>query len=297
MSTVDPAANLPREASSAASSAEQDTRPAWDRIARGYDRTNTETQLALGTQAVGRVELRSGMRFLDVAAGSGALGIPAARLGARVLAVDQSPMMLELLRARAQREGLEVETRVMDGHALDLEDASFDIAGSQFGVMLFHDMPRGIREMKRVLRPGGRVLIVAYGDPGRIDFLSFFVEVVRALRPSFSGPPVDPPPLAFQLQDAARLANELASAGLAEIRVDTITEATEFRSGKGLWDWILCSNPIVEDVLCSLQISRDERATLERRAGEAFREHAGHGGVARLVNPVNIAVATRPAPR
>jgi ubiquinone/menaquinone biosynthesis C-methylase UbiE len=297
MSAVDPVTPLPHAANSAASTAEQDTRSAWDRIAPGYDRTNTETQLALGTYAAGRGELRTGMRFLDVAAGSGALAIPAARLGARVLAVDQSPVMLELLRARAHREGLEIETRVMDGQALDLDDDSFDVAGSQFGVMLFPDMPRGLREMKRVVRPGGRVLMVAYGDPRRIDFLGFFIEVVRSLRPSFDGPPLDPPPLAFQLREPARLVSELASAGLADISVDTITETTEYGSGEALWDWILWSNPIVEDVLRGLGISGDERARLGKAAGEAFRRRIDQGGAARLSNPVNVGVATKPPPR
>jgi ubiquinone/menaquinone biosynthesis C-methylase UbiE len=51
----------------------------------------------------------------------------------------------------------------MDGHALDLDDGSFDRVGSQFGVMLFPDMPKGIREMARVVNPGGRVLLNVYG--------------------------------------------------------------------------------------------------------------------------------------
>src|SRR5687767_15274872 len=100
----------------------ENTRAAWDRIAPGYDRTNTPTQMWLGNEGLRRVGLRSGMRFLDVAAGSGALSIPAARLGARVLATDQSPRMLQLLEARAANEGLGIETRVMDGHALELDD-------------------------------------------------------------------------------------------------------------------------------------------------------------------------------
>ena len=81
-----------------------DTRDAWDVIAEGYDATNTPTQMWLGNEALRRAGLRAGMRFLDVAAGSGALAIPAARLGARVLATDRSPAMLELLRRRATRK-------------------------------------------------------------------------------------------------------------------------------------------------------------------------------------------------
>jgi hypothetical protein len=82
-----------------------ETRTAWDRIAPGYDRTNTPTQMWLGNEGLSRAGLRSGMRFLDVAAGSGALSIPAARIGAQVLATDQSPIMLALLDRRARKEG------------------------------------------------------------------------------------------------------------------------------------------------------------------------------------------------
>jgi len=167
----------------------EQTRAAWDKIAPGYDEFVTVTHIELGNEGLRRADLRPGMRFLDVAAGSGALSIPAARLGAQVLATDQSPVMLERLRARARNEGLEVETRVMDGHALELDDDSFDMAGSQFGVMLFPDMPKGIREMARVVRPGGRVLMNVFGDPHKIEFFGFFVRAIQSIRPDFEGPP------------------------------------------------------------------------------------------------------------
>ena len=65
------------------------TRDAWDKIAKGYDRTNTPTQMWMGNEGLRRAGVRSGMKVLDVAAGSGALSIPAARLGAQVLATDK----------------------------------------------------------------------------------------------------------------------------------------------------------------------------------------------------------------
>ena len=188
------------------------TRVAWDAIAAGYDRTNTPSQMWLGNEGLRRAELCPGMRFLDVAAGSGALSLPAARLGAQVLATDLAPNMLELLERRAREEGLSVQTQVMDGHALELDDDSFDIAGSQFGVMLFPDMPKAVTELARVVRPGGRVLMTVYADPHEIEFLAFFVGAVQSVVPSFEGPPMDPVPLPFQLQDPARLHDELAAA-------------------------------------------------------------------------------------
>jgi 2-polyprenyl-3-methyl-5-hydroxy-6-metoxy-1,4-benzoquinol methylase len=70
---------------------------AWDTYAAGYDRTNMPSQMWLGNEGLRRAGVRPGMRFLDVAAGSGALSVPAARLGAQVLATDLSPAMLALL--------------------------------------------------------------------------------------------------------------------------------------------------------------------------------------------------------
>lgn len=267
--------------------------PAWDTIAPGYDATNTPTQMWLGNEGLLRAGLRAGMRFLDVAAGSGALSIPAARLGARVLATDRSPAMLELLEARARREGLDVETRIMDGHALELSDETFDMAGSQFGVMLFPDMPKGIGEMARVVRPGGRVLVHAYGAPREIEFFGFFVAAIQSVRPDFTGPPMDPPPLPFQLQDPDRLRNVLAAVGLRDVTVETVIETTEFHTGGDLWEWLAWSNPIVEMVLGSLSLTADERGVIQQTLEKMVRERAGRSGPARLTNPVNIGIGTR----
>jgi ubiquinone/menaquinone biosynthesis C-methylase UbiE len=271
----------------------EDTRAAWDAIAPGYDRTNTPTQMWSGSEGLRRAGLSKGARFLDVAAGSGALSIPAARLGARVLAIDQSPVMLDLLCSRARQESLDIETRAMDGHALELADNTFDLAGSQFGVMLFPDMPKGIREMSRVVKPGGRVLMNVYGDPRKIEFFDFFVAAAQSVRPDFTGPPMDPPPLPFQLQDPERLRREFATAGLKDIKIETITETTEFRSGKELWDWIVWSNPIVETVLGSLNLARGERGAIEQALERLVRERAGTGGAARLTSSINIGIGTK----
>lgn len=269
------------------------TRDAWDNIAAGYDELVTPTHMWLANEGLRRVGLSLGTRFLDVAAGSGALSIPAARLGAQVLATDMSPVMLERLDARARKEGLELETRVMDGHALELEDGAFDMSGSQFGVMLFPDMPRGIAELARVVRPGGRVLMNVYGPPQKIEFFGFFVHAIQAVVPNFTGPPMDPPPLPFQLQDPEKLRQELANAGLKDIRVETITEKLEFRSGKQLWDWLTSSNPIVGGVLAELNLTDEQGAIVRQTLDDMVRKRSGGSGPAVLTNPINIGVGTK----
>jgi len=154
-------------------------------------------------------------------------------------------------------------------------------------------MPRGIREMARVVKSGGRVLVVAYGDPHQIEFLGFLVTAIRCVRPNFDGPPMDPPPLPFQLQSPERLRDELAAARLREISVETITEVTEFDTGAALWDWLVCSNPIVDAILEGLALDDDERGQIRQRLDTMIHDRAGGAVVAKLSNPVHIGIGTK----
>jgi SAM-dependent methyltransferase len=202
--------------------------------------------------------------------------------------------MLERLKARARKEGLDVETRVMDGQALELEDNTFDVAGSQFGVMLFPDMPRGISELARVTKPGGRVLMIVFGTAQKVEFFGFFIRAIQAAVPGFTGPPMDPPPLPFQLQDPQRLRQEMARVGLQDIRVESITEKLEYQSGQQLWDWLTNSNPLAGAVLAEAKVTKKEQTEVVRQALDRMvRERAGGGGTAVLTAPINIGVGTK----
>ena len=165
--------------------------------------------------------------------------------------------------------------------------------GLQFGVMLFQNMPQGIREMVRVVKPGGRVLLTAYGDPHQIDFLGFLISAVQSVRPDFNGPPPDPPPLPFQLADPEKLRTKFVEAGLKNVTVETIIESTEFANGREVWDWIIWSNPIVEMVLGGLKLTDDERGMVQQTLDKICRERSGSSSCVKLSNPVNIGVGTK----
>lgn len=265
---------------------------AWDAIAKGYDRHVAPTEVPLADEALSLAELRPGHRFLDVAAGTGGLSLPAARLGAKVLATDWSPAMVECFEARVREEKLsDAQGRVMDAHALELEDDTFDITGSQFGVMLVPDQPRALREMVRVTKPGGRVLLIAYGSPAGIEFLHFFIGALKSVVPGFAGLPDDPPPLEFQVSDPTVLRQRLRDAGLKDVRVETSAERVEFRSGQEMWDWVLHGNPIPG--MLTADLTEEQQATMRQVLDGMLREHANDNSPAVLTSPVNIGIGTK----
>lgn len=265
---------------------------AWDAIAEGYDRYVVPQEVELANEALRLVGLEAGDRFLDVASGPGGLSLPAARLGAQVLATDWSPAMIECFEARAREEGLSnADGRVMDCHALDLSDSSFDVTGSQFGVMLVSDQPLALREMVRVTKPGGRVLVIAYGSPANFEALQLFIGALTAVAPEFPGLPDDPPPLEFQVADPDVFRRRLTDAGLKDVHVARTAERPAFASGREMWDWVLYGNPIPGMLVADL--SDDQQTRLRQVLDGRLRERAGANGRAVLTNAVNIGIGTK----
>jgi len=103
------------------------------------------------------VDLRSGQRVLDVAAGNGNATLAAARRFAEVVSTDYVPALLERAAERAKAERLTVTFRQADAEALPFDDASFDVVLSTFGVMFTPDQQQAARELLRVCRPGGKI--------------------------------------------------------------------------------------------------------------------------------------------
>jgi SAM-dependent methyltransferase len=208
-----------------------------------------------------------------------------------VLATDWSPAMIERFEARLREERLRnAEGRVLDCHAFDLPGNSFDLTGSQFGVMLVPDQSRALREMVRVTKSGGRVLVIAYGYPTEFETLQVFIGALKAVSPEFPGLPDDPPPLEFQLSDPEVFRRRLTDAELKDVRVERTAERPAFTSGQELWDWVFYSNPISGVVVAA---SPSQRARLRQVLDGMLREHAGVNGRAVLTNVVNVGIGVK----
>src|SRR5438552_15458335 len=162
----------------------------FDRIARRYDLVNTV--LSAGTDggwrrsAARATELKTGGSALDVACGSGKLTAMLARIagaGGLVVGLDFSKEMLE----GARRDHPAVE--FLDGDALNLpfEDGSFDASTSPFGLRNLADPVRGLREMLRVVKPGGRAVVLEFVRPPNGPVGSAYRVYLRTLLPAVGG--------------------------------------------------------------------------------------------------------------
>lgn len=145
----------------------------FDPLTAEFDRFTERLSRPLAARAISLAQLAAGQRVLDIGTGTGVVALQAAAKGGKVLGIDLSEGMLAYATAKARGS---VEFRRMDAEALQLEDASFDAVVSLFVLLHLPNPLTGLREMFRVLRPGGR-LVVAVGS--RPPFLSSNVLVHR----------------------------------------------------------------------------------------------------------------------
>ena len=147
----------------------------FDKIAPRYDLLNRMMSFGMDRRwrrkTIAAMKLVPGARALDLATGTADLAMMIARkhAGVEVVGVDPSPGMLEVGRRKAKRAKLDdrVELRVGDAQDLHLDDGSFDAVCIGFGIRTVPDRMRGLREMARVTRDGGRIAILELSEPRR----------------------------------------------------------------------------------------------------------------------------------
>jgi ubiquinone/menaquinone biosynthesis C-methylase UbiE len=167
-------------------------------------------------------EVALGMSVLDLASGTGEPALSLAHVvgpQGRVLATDLVPEMLEHARQNAAAQHLNnLEFRLADAEALPFSDAEFDRVTCRFGIMFFPDIPKAMSEIRRVLKPGGRVCFAVFGslEENPIFHVSLGPFLKRVKMPP---PPPDAPHI-FRFADESKLANALSSAGFRDVSTD-----------------------------------------------------------------------------
>jgi SAM-dependent methyltransferase len=193
-----------------------------------YPKLAAELVAPLGPVLVEATGIGSGDRVLDVAAGTGNAAIPAAQTGASVVASDLCPELLEAGRALAAEQGLELEWREANAHALPFSDSEFDVVMSCIGVMFapFHQLAAD--ELVRVCKPGGRIGLISWTPEGHIG------QLWAAMKPYAPPPPpgAQPPPLWGQEDHVRALLGDRVTDVVTERRmltVDHFADGAEFR--------------------------------------------------------------------
>jgi SAM-dependent methyltransferase len=235
-----------------------------------------------GERALARASVVSGERVLDVGCGCGGTTLEIARQvgpAGRVVALDISAPMLARGRERAAAAGLgeRIEWRCEDAQVAALP-AGFDCVYSRFGVMFFADPPAAFGNLRRALRPGGRLAFVCWQGRERNPWMT--VPALAAMQHvAFPPPPPPDAPGPFAFADPERVRAILAGARFAEITIEPHEQAMQL-GGAGVeaaLELFLAIGPVGQ-ALREAQAGPEVRARVEealRRAFEQFRTPRG----------------------
>jgi SAM-dependent methyltransferase len=220
-----------------------------------------------------RLAAESPARALELAAGTGIATAEVARAlpGTRIVVTDLSQAMLDIAAGRTETSGLEFQAA--DAQDLPFDDGSFDAVFCQFGVMFLPDKARAYAEMRRVLRPGGRLLFSVWD---RIGDSPIAATVETALEGCF---PEDPPRFISRIphgyHDPAKIRDAVSTAGFGQVDVETVTRPSVSPSADQVAVGFCQGTPIRNEI-----VSRGgDLAAVTDAVSAALTAKFGHGEV------------------
>lgn len=258
----------------------EQSRETWGTMAAGWEARNQWTNEAAGRVnewIVEKADPQPGQTVIDLAAGPGDLGFRVAERvgdGGRVLSTDFSPEMVGVARRLGEARGLtNVEYRVLDAEAMDLDDESVDAVVCRWGYMLMADPAAALSETRRVLHRGGSLAFAVWAAPERNLWAALPAKTLvdRGHLP----PPEPGAPGIFAMADAARIRGLVTGAGFGEPELEELSFEFRYADTDDFWDVLVSlAGPLARVVKTlpegELQATRDaiEQSVAQFRAGD-----------------------------
>ncbi len=257
------------------------TKEQWQTAAEAWHRWHPTLKTWLGPATnlmLEMAQVNAGYRILDVAAGAGEQSITAAeKVGPSgyVLATDLAPKILDFALELAEKKGLNnIEIKEMDGENLTVPDNSFDTVISRVGLIFFPDQQKALKEMKRVLKPGGFVAAIVYATGDKNKFFSTPVSIIR--RRAQLPPPLAGQPGPFSLGGDGLLDEAFSKAGFVNVKSQTLSAPVQMASAKDCVRFEYESFAALHQMLGGL--SEDEKAAAWKEIEEELTKFENENG-------------------
>ena len=233
----------------------------WETAAEGWGRQRDAFALdtaPVSARMIDVLDLQPGQALLELAAGAGETGLLAAELlrpGGRLIATDGADKMVELIAQRARDLGLAdlVEARQMEAEWIDLSAATVDAVLCRWGYMLLADPAAALRETRRVLKPGGRVVLAAWAPA---DENPWATVVTQAMADLGMGEDFGDAPGPFTWGDPELIVEHLREAGFVDAQVETVAFTFRHPDPDEWWDSRIDLSPSLGAALVAMDPAR-----------------------------------------
>lgn len=245
----------------------------WNAFAPGWNKWDEFFMHAIapmGEALLAAVELKPGQRVLDVATGTGEPGLTAAERvrSGEVIGIDISEAMVKLARENAAHRRLaSYRAEVQEASALPYPDGDgpggpgFDAIVCRLGIMFFADMPATLAELRRVLKPAGRIAFSSWAEPPANPWASLTGGIVSPLL-GMAPPPEDAPGF-YRFSNPEKLKATLSAAGFTASEIREVNGELHFESAAKYWEFM---TDVVAPIAKALQDTTPEKRSEAREA-------------------------------